>query len=555
MNSASPKSLKMFSQTRDPRALRLLKAVDLWAIDPSLGGIWLRARPSPVRDAVLALVRCIDDAAWHKINPTVSDEALFGGLDIGATLSAGRPVLTQGILGADAPQLMLTQSESAPAHLTARIGTSLDRGARLLAIDEGGEDEGLHENLRDRLAFHFDLDGMRYDALDDLEFNQDLWRSARDRLASIAVEPVVETLAVLAARLQISSLRAVGFAVKAARACAALAGHTMIDDDDLNTAAMMVFSPRTIITDFDETEQEDETPNEDQQSHTGMLEDRVLDAVRANLPSAALLAFLSQQKAARQMQGSGAGSRKKGNRRGRPIAPRPGALGGGNRLDILATLRRAVPYQNLRHRDGPIALRKEDFVIKRFQTESDRLIVFSVDASGSSAAKRLGEAKGAVETLLSEAYARRDHVALIAFRKEGAEVLLPPTRSLVQAKRHLGALPGGGGTPLAAGLQAGFYMALAARKKGMSPAMVLLSDGGANIALDGTPGRPQAQADAETVARHFATQNMPCLTIDTGRRPDATLQKVSSVLGGAYFALPPAQSAALGETLKSTLLN
>ena len=104
--------------------------------------------------------------------------------------------------------------------------------------------------------------------------------------------------------------------------------------------------------------------------------------------------------------------------------------------------------------DRLLELRADDIRLKQAQERSDRLLIFTVDASGSSALARLAEAKGAVELLLAQAYARRDHVALVAFRGAGAEVLLPPTRSLVQTKRRLAGLPGGGGTPLASGLAA-----------------------------------------------------------------------------------------------------
>jgi magnesium chelatase subunit D len=111
---------------------------------------------------------------------------------------------------------------------------------------------------------------------------------------------------------------------------------------------------------------------------------------------------------------------------------------------------------------------------------------------------RLAEAKGAVELLLADCYVRRDRVAVIAFRGRGAEVLLEPTHSLVRAKRSLAALPGGGGTPLSAGIAAGFAMAEASRKRGQTPVIVALTDGRANVARDGMGARyvPLPFADA-----------------------------------------------------------
>jgi magnesium chelatase subunit D len=122
----------------------------------------------------------------------------------------------------------------------------------------------------------------------------------------------------------------------------------------------------------------------------------------------------------------------------RPCAPpRPGSACGATSASSGAGARRA----------GGGA--PDDFRVTRYKQRSETTTIFVVDASGSAALHRLAEAKGAVELLLADCYVRRDRVAMIAFRGPGAELLLPPTRSLVRAKRSLAGLPGGGGTPLA----------------------------------------------------------------------------------------------------------
>jgi magnesium chelatase subunit D len=106
-------------------------------------------------------------------------------------------------------------------------------------------------------------------------------------------------------------------------------------------------------------------------------------------------------------------------------------------LHVLATLRAAAPRQKLRPPPpggGRIAVRSEDFHVHRFQQKQASCLIFAVDASGSAALARLAEAKGAVELMLQQSYARRDQVCVIAFRGTKAEVLLPPTRSLVRAQ-------------------------------------------------------------------------------------------------------------------------
>ena len=272
-----------------------------------------------------------------------------------------------------------------------------------------------------------------------------------------------------------------------------------------------------------------------------------------------LLARLATGRAARQVQGTnGTGATQKGNRRGRPIPSRPGTPGSGVRIDPVATLRIAAPWQNLRRGGGRAAddrleIRREDIRLRQFKQTSDRLLIFAVDASGSAALARLAEAKGAVELLLAQAYARRDHVALVAFRGTGAELMLPPTRSLVQTKRRLAGLPGGGGTPLAAGLQLAAELALQTRRRGMTPTLALLTDGRANIALDGQPNRTKAMEEAHQMARVLATSGTPALVIDTANRPQPDLRALADAMGAPYLPLPRADarrlSAALGVAL------
>ena len=226
------------------------------------------------------------------------------------------------------------------------------------------------------------------------------------------------------------------------------------------------------------------------------------------------------------------------------------------RIDIIGTLRAAAPWQTIRKqasgRDG-LQIRPADIKIKRFEEKSDRLLIFAVDASGSSALTRLAEAKGAVELLLAQAYSRRDHVALVAFRGTDAELLLPPTRSLVQTKRRLAALPGGGGTPLAAGLMTAFEQATQATQRGMTPTIAILTDGRANITLDGRADRKQAALDAQQIARILRTHCTDAIVIDTGNRPEPALRDLARTLDAAYLPLPRADADRLSKSVSAVL--
>jgi magnesium chelatase subunit D len=196
-----------------------------------------------------------------------------------------------------------------------------------------------------------------------------------------------------------------------------------------------------------------------------------------------------------------------------------------------------------------------DFRFTHFKQQSRTLVVFAVDASGSSALHRLAEAKGAVELILGECYVRRDEVAVIGFRNRTAQLLLPPTRSLVRARHHLAGLPGGGGTPVAAGLASAHALALAARRRGDTPLLVLLTDGHANIDLSGAPGRDSARRDALRVARQIAEARVAALLIDTAPRPQPLAQALAAALEAQYIPLPVSNSAAIAECLRRPMRN
>ena len=216
-------------------------------------------------------------------------------------------------------------------------------------------------------------------------------------------------------------------------------------------------------------------------------------------------------------------------------------------------LRRRVAGENASGSDVRIHVRRDDFRVTVRKPRSLTTTIFAVDASGSSALNRLAEAKGAVELLLAECYVRRDRVALIAFRGKSAELILPPTRSLVRAKRSLAGLAGGGATPLASGIDAAALLADAVRRKGESPALVILTDGRANIGRNGEPGREAANADALTAARMAGASRYRALLVDISPFGQPLAQALAEAMAARYLALPQANADKLSSAVLAAL--
>lgn len=553
----------------------------LAAIDPyHLHGIWLSARMGPVRAKWLsAVTHMIPDRSVQRLSPSMHDGDLFGDLDIAATLAEGRKVRTSGIAAQAAHLWLMPMAEQVTTSLAAKLAYALENNesALLIALDEALQEEDPCPNgLTSRLALHVSLEGLRLiDCLDPVISAGDI-DQARSVLASVSYsDDVLKRITALAVQLGIRDFHAPLAALYTARASAALHGHDLIEQEDIEAALRLVLAPRAKqwpqaeVLDDGETDPpnpdfDQEPPEQDGDSNAKLTvsEDVVLEALQASLPPDALKRLANGARRTRGRQAaSGSGRRKRNRSRGRPMPSRPGPLRDGAMLHILDTLKAAAPWQVVRSRQlGEIDPDKKrlhiwpaDFRIRQFEDRSERVLIFLVDASGSAAMSRLAETKGAIELLLAEAYARRDHVALIAFRGEVAEVLLPPTRSLVQTKRRLASLPGGGGTPLASGLEAGFHLAQAAQAKGMLPALIVLTDGQGNIDLQRQPGRKRANDDAAHLARLLSQQGWPALVVDISARPRPASQDLATLMSADYLPLPHANAERLSAAVSTSL--
>lgn len=592
----------------------------LFAVDPvGLGGVALRSPACDQRDQWLALLKNLLPAQTplRRVPLNINDTALLGGLDLGATLQAGKPIALQGLLSqADGGVLILAMAERMSLSAAARFGSVLDTGLvalqrdgldtsvkaklGLVALDEGAsDDEQMPAALADRLAFRL-LMGAQDEDEEGPDWTAEEVLNARQGLSQVIMdEEAVKALCAAALALGIDSLRASVFAVRVARAAAALAGSPSVEEEHIGVAARLVLAPRATrlpppTPQEDQTEEtpeatensEDpppepepaadrpETENQDQNNTEEDTEDElneapslpdnlaelVLEAAQAAIPAGLLASLrIGQLQRAKTPTSGSAGALQKNALRGRPVGARKGEPRAGQRINVLETLRAAAPWQKIRQRQQPISagqkqrivVRKEDFHVTRFRQSGQTTTVFVVDASGSSALNRLAEAKGAVELLLADCYVRRDSVAVLAFRGQTAELILPPTRSLARAKRSLASLPGGGGTPLAHAIDASMLLADQLRKKGETPIVVMLTDGKGNIARDGRPGRAQAAADALSAAAEMRLKGFSTLLVDTSPQAQDAAKHLAQVMGAQYLALPYAGANTLNQAVRA----
>lgn len=239
------------------------------------------------------------------------------------------------------------------------------------------------------------------------------------------------------------------------------------------------------------------------------------------------------------------------------------AVPAGNKTNDIAfdaTIRAAAPYQKQRDEQKrqtgmAYALRKSDLQRKVRVKKAANLILFSVDASWSMAvSERMQATKGAIMSLLTDAYQRRDRVGLVVFQKDRASLVLPPTNSVTLAKQALQDIPVGGKTPLSAGLLLSYETIKREllHNPDVMPIMILLTDGAGNVSLsDNTSPQEEAHTIANMIHEHdirTVTINMEHVAFDQG-----LAQRLADKLGGPCYTLSQIRADSLLETVRTEI--
>lgn len=576
------------------------QALLLLAVEPRLRGVVLAAAAGTGKSSLARGMRALlgdNDTPFVEVPASIDVENLLGGLDLEATLRSGQMVMQPGVLArADggiayvdginlltdgSANLLLSVLDEGEVRVE-REGISFRAQAHFSLIGSYDPEEGLpRKHLLDRVGLMAVLPGggtmqQREDVIrrnvragdgehswaEEGAFLHGLVQTAREQLPNVTItERQMRQLTVTALQYGVEGHRVDLFAVRAACAAAALELRDAVNDEDLALAARLVILPRA--TQMPATQPEDQPPppppppqpeesepdDTDEEGEATPPEslaippEQILEALESQLPET--LEDLPFQKLRKGRTGSRGATEGKRGRHVRSVPGDPRRA----RIDVVATLRTAAPWQPLRrmkgdsighNANGRIQLQLSDVRVKQYRSKAGALFCFAVDASGSMALHRMRQAKGAVHALLQKAYVHRDRVALMAFRGMEAELLLPPTQSVELAKRALDLLPTGGGTPLASALLLADDVARQAQQRGiMQTVLVMLTDGRGNIGLR---ENSDIQAELQQLGRYVAESRMQVIVVDTQRsylsRGEA--RKLAEWVGGEYAYLPNA---------------
>ena len=542
-------------------------------IDPSLGSLSINSNYSTVREAFLSnLLSLLKPKRLKKIYPFQNPTDFAKSINMIDTLTFGMPKYNNDIFSSSNIALILTNTEKMQKGLATFLRDKIksNKDKFFIALDESEGSDVSGANLSDYLIFSINLDGTRYKDLKKVTINRKKISEARNNLATVEVNKrALDYLIASSEMFSISNMHTIFCTLKVAKAICAYKGEKRVSREDINLAiSLSMIHKAKQIPEFQQEEKAKSAENErlrdndESKANNSELnsEDKkmLIDALKISLPNNLIESLLSKNSQTISVtESAGSGERNNNFSAGRPIPSISRKYSSDKRIDLMGTLTRAIPWQKLRSssvtKNRKIIIYPQDIMIKRFEKQSERLLIFLVDASGSNAIGRLAEAKGAIEILLSDAYAKRDNVALISFSGLKADPLLLPTKSLVTAKKKLSSLPGGGATPLAKGLLEAFKMADAARSRSIKPIIILLSDGRGNMTLDGVGNRVKAIEDTTYIASLIKRNAINNIFIDTSRRKTPMADELARELNGHYFQLPMANSSSISKAVQQSI--
>jgi magnesium chelatase subunit D len=581
----------------------LMDALVWLAVEPAIGGLLVTgtrgtAKSTAVR-ALAALLPPIEPGVptpFVELPIGATEDRVVGTLDVRTLLGSGERQFDPGLLArADRGVLYVDEVNLLPDHLVdvildaaasgkntvERDGASVVHDARIMLVGSMNPEEGeLRPQLLDRFGLCVaivnddDLDRrveiverrLRFEhdpAAFALAFEartsarRDQIARARALLPSVTIDRAhVRLAASLALEARVEGMRADLTIVRTARAIAACDGRTAVRADDIEAAAQPALahrrrdvprgapprppSPPSPPRGDETTEQP--SPAGTNGVHGGRRDAVEIGAAAHVEPRGGAVTPLAVRRTRRLVaRGKSATPVLAGAAR---VVRRPTA-----RIAPLPTIHAAAIERPPEDAAAPLVFETAHLRFIERRGRERELVILVVDASGSmAAAARMRAAKGVVCGLLEDAYRRRDAVALIAFRGEDAEVLVPPTRSAVLAYRRLRTLPTGGRTPLAAALRRAREVAQAyvRRESGTRVALVLVSDARANAPERDALGAAlrEAALTRDAVARAL------CVDTERGRVRLRNAQRIAASLDAQYRHLDDCSERALGATVR-----
>ena len=611
------------------------RAVCCALVNPRLRTVLIRGGPGSAKTVLARAAGPLSGKKVVNVPVNVTEEQLFGGMDVDATVREGRPVMQKGLLSrADGNILYVDDVNLMDQRVLAslldcvmsgrvvleREGISAEYDADVLLIatmnpsdsdmsshmldrfdlcaysDPLDDEEGRLEVLQRNASYQKDPEGFRESYRAEEDGLRAKMGRAKEILPLVMISDDLLGVAVeLSGKVLADGFRGDIAMVNAAMAIAAMNGRDEVMRKDLEEAAMICLAHRrNYVPEPPQPPREEQEQQQPQDDRDDSLDDRPEEPDRednrqedtSNPPQESddgqeppdmpdirqmlddmMFEIGEQFRVIDYLDDRGRVIRRTSSRKGRRAMVESSDSTGryarsrqpeGKATDIAfdATVRAAAPYQKGREHDGlSIKIESQDIRQKVRERRSGCTIMFLVDASGSlGVRKRMAAVKGAVLSMLRDSYVKRDRIGLMAFRRDSAELILPPTRSVEYSYRKLQELPTGGKTPLGEALVtiSDFMTSYSRSHPGEACYIVLITDGRANVPLrDGA----DANDEVRKLAEDMAIPQARWIVIDAsaGYVRFDNAEKLAMALEGTYFRLEDLNADRLAESVRAAI--